>query len=154
MENLRGTKTTFSPVKQRPVLGKQWPCWDQRELGPDGGQKLSPSWIRMTTCSPPFTKVPFGAHLASLLVFPPHTIELQQPHCSPTAGCVLSHSRPLVKFSLSLTGLLPPFLSNALTQALALQLKSCLLSALCDPRTPRSIVPCLPQPGSCFQLQL
>lgn len=36
----------------RPLLAKQWPCWGSKELGPSSGQRLSPSLIRMTTCSP------------------------------------------------------------------------------------------------------
>lgn len=51
IKSLRRTKTTFSPVKQRALLGKQWPCCGSKELGLCWGQKLSPSLIRLTTCS-------------------------------------------------------------------------------------------------------
>ena len=116
----------FPYEAERPALGKQWPCWDQRELGLDWGQKLSPSLIRMTTSSPPpVTKVwrweeqrvrmrvdPSGPTPPSSrtpqLPAPPHPAQLLERSLTalPQASHVLAHSRSSLKFFLSRAHLL------------------------------------------------
>lgn len=71
----------FPYEAERPALGKQWPCWDQRELGLDWGQKLSPSLIRMTASSPPPVTKVWGHAYRSLGAHPTF-----QPH--PPAPCL------------------------------------------------------------------
>lgn len=103
----------FRCEAERPALGKQWPCWDQRELGPDWGQKLSPSLIGMTTCSP-FAKV-WGAALmraGPLRPTPPSCLTSQLPpsgsgtaqgmqaiHSPPSQPCFFPTLGPCSSFS-------------------------------------------------------
>lgn len=92
----------FPCEAERPVLGKQWPRWDQRELGPDWGQKLSPSWTalllllqrlqRAHPTFPPDSTPNFPTPLPSLSTAPESS--LMAP---PQAGHVLLQSRPLLR---------------------------------------------------------
>lgn len=73
----------FPCEAERPVLGRQWPCWDQTQLGPDWGQKLSPSSRALLLLSQRSLESRHAGSFEAHPTFPPHLpTALPSPQCS------------------------------------------------------------------------